>query len=83
MTLPSSHRWLSRRVFLRLITGSVALGLIIAGVFAREGWFPSVDPISGKKTGWFGKELPAEAASVWNPLAGSMPTPTPQLSKEY
>jgi hypothetical protein len=53
------------------------------GVFAKNGWFPSTDPFTGKKTGWFGKSLPRNAANSWNPLAAPLPTPTPQLSKEY
>jgi len=57
--------------------------LIVAGVFAKNGWFPSTDPLTGKKTGWLGKALPKNASSSWNPLAAPLPTPTPQLSKEY
>ncbi len=37
--------------------------------------------MSGKKTGWFGRELPKHATSAWNPFPP--PNPTPQLSKEY
>jgi hypothetical protein len=50
---------------------------------AHNGWLPSTDPASGRKTGWFGRELPKNAASTWNPFAALLPTPTPQLSKEY
>ncbi len=53
------------------------------GVMAKNGWLPNTDPISGKKTGWFGRVLPKNAASSWNPLAAPLPSPTPQLSKEY
>ena len=56
--------------------------LIVAGVFAANDWFPRTDPFSGKRYGWFGKELPKHhTASVWNPV--TPPSPTPQLSKEY
>lgn len=50
---------------------------------AANGWLPRTDPLSGKKTGWFGKELPNNAASSWNPFSAPMPPSTPQLSKEY
>lgn len=70
----------------RLLYGTSAFALLFLvglGVFARQGWLPSTDPLSGKRTGWFGKELPKNAASSWNPLAMPSATPTPQLSKEY
>lgn len=64
--------------------GALVVCLLIAvGIFAKNGWFPSTDPFSGKKTGWFGKPLPANASSSWNPLAAPLLSPTPQLSKEY
>lgn len=55
--------------------------LITVGVFAANDWFPKTDAFNGKKTGWFGKELPKNATSAWNPFPP--PSPTPQLSKEY
>ncbi len=67
----------------RIVIGIVGLGLLLGlGVFAKNGWLPHTDA-SGKKTGWFGKELPRSASSSWNPLAAPLTTPTPQLSKEY
>jgi len=69
----------------RLLGGFGALVFVVLvslGVMANKGWLPSTDPISGKKTGWFGKELPKNASSSWNPLAAPLPTPTLQLSKE-
>ena len=51
--------------------------------FASNDWFPRTDPFSGKRFGWFGKELAKNAPSAWNPLALPSPSPTPQLSKEY
>lgn len=57
--------------------------LFVVGVMASNGWLPRTDALSGKKTGWFGKELPKNASSSWNPFAAPLPTPTPQLSKEY
>jgi hypothetical protein len=47
---------------------------------ARNGWLPSTD--GSKHTGWFGKQLPKNASSSWNPFAAPLPTPTPQLSRE-
>lgn len=57
--------------------------LITIGIFAKNEWFPSTDPLSGNKTGWFGQALAENASSSWNPFADPLPTPTPQLSKEY
>lgn len=62
---------------------SVFLLLVVVGIFAREGWLPHTDGLTGKKVGWFGKELPKNAGSTWNPFAAPLPTPTPQLAKEY
>ena len=63
---------------------SIALVLLLTvGVFAKQSWFPTTDAFTGKKIGWFGKQLPANASSSWNPFAAPLPTPTPQLSKEY
>jgi len=61
----------------------LVIGLISFGVMAANDWLPKTDPLTGKKTGWFGKELPKNASSSWNPLAAPLPTATPQLSKEY
>lgn len=59
------------------------LGLIaVIGVFAGNGWFPKEDPLSGRKTGWFGRELPPETTNIWNPVSAP-PSATPQLAKEY
>jgi hypothetical protein len=55
---------------------------VIGGVFASNGWFPSTDALSGKRTGWFGKPIAKNAPSSWNPLPPPAPTPLP-LSKEY
>lgn len=59
------------------------VALVAVGVFASNDWLPSTDGLTGKKTGWFGTQLPANASSSWNPFAAPLPTPTPQLSKEY
>jgi len=61
----------------------MAVVLIGLGVFAKNGWLPSTDQLTGKRTGWFGKELPKNAGSMWNPLAAPLPTATPQLKTEY
>jgi hypothetical protein len=57
--------------------------LITAGIFAKNGWFPSTDAISGKRTGWFGQTVAKNAPSSWNPLPLTTPTPGPPLAKEY
>src|SRR5438445_5246973 len=77
----------------RLLYGASAFALLFLiglGVFAKNGWLPHTDALSGKKTGWFGRVLsePGAAAtgskaSIWNPFAAPPPSPTPQLSKEY
>ena len=56
--------------------------LVGIGVFAKNGWFPSTDPLSGKKTGWFGSE-PGAVATGFNQPNAPPPSGTPQLSKEY
>lgn len=70
----------------RLFYGAGALILVFLvglGVLAANGWLPRTDSLTGKKTGWFGKELPENASSSWNSFAAPMPSGTPQLSKEY
>ena len=58
--------------------------LVTAGIFAKNGWFPSTDAISGKRTGWFNQPIAKNAPSSWSPAALFTPTPTPlPLSKEY
>ena len=66
----------------KLLYGFVALvfvALVTLGAFAKNGWLPSTDAMSGKKTGWFGKELPKNASTSWNPYSAPLPSPTPQL----
>ncbi|MFN6963648.1 MAG: FG-GAP repeat domain-containing protein [Pyrinomonadaceae bacterium] len=72
-----------RQKLFRWVAALALVTTVVFGVFARNGWLPSTDPVSGKKTGWFGKQLPKNASSSWNPFAPPLPTPTPQLSKEY
>jgi hypothetical protein len=76
---PTSGR---RRLFYYL--GALCLLVfVIGGIFASNGWFPTTDALSGKRTGWFGKPIAKNAPSSYNPLAPD-PTPTPvTLSKEY
>lgn len=71
-----------RKLFAGLGVSAVAI-LVTLGVFAANDWLPKTDPLSGQKFGWFGNKLPKNAASSWNPLAAPLPSPTPQLSKEY
>ena len=68
-----------------LIGGSIAavVVLVTLGAMGRNGLLPHTDGMTGKKVGWFGKELPKNAGSTWNPFAAPLPTPTPQLAKEY
>ncbi len=81
---PSVFRTAERRQRLLVYIGALVFVLLITiGVFAKNGWFPATDSFTGKKTGWFGKTLPKNAASSWNPFAAPLPNPTPQLSKEY
>ncbi|MGB7201020.1 MAG: VCBS repeat-containing protein [Pyrinomonadaceae bacterium] len=62
----------------------VLVSLIAAGVMARNGWLPHTDAVTGKKTGWFGKsEPPAVAGGLTQSSTTSLPSGTPQLSKEY
>ena len=70
-----------RKKLLAIFGVSAALLLITLGVFASNDWLPKTDPMTGRKTGWFGKELPKNATSAWNPFPP--PPPTPQLSKSY
>jgi hypothetical protein len=63
--------------------GFALLFLVGMGVMAKNGWLPSTDALTGKKTGWFGRTLPQNASRSWNPMAAPFVTATPQLSKEY
>ena len=70
-----------KKRFLVAVGAVVIFALVSVGVFAKNGWFPSTDPLTGKRTGWFGRPLAKNAGSSWNPLPTA--TPTPQLAKEY
>ena len=72
-----------RRKKIWIFAGLALVSLLTLGVFAKNGWLPATDALTGKKTGWFGKPLAKNASSSWNPLAAPLPSPTPQLSKEY
>jgi hypothetical protein len=77
-----SFDWKKR--FLYPIAGFAVFSLLVIGVMGRNGWLPSTDALTGKKTGWFGSTLPSNAASGWNPMAAAAATTSaPQLSKEY
>jgi hypothetical protein len=68
------------------------VALVTLGVFASNGWLPSTDPMTGRKTGWFGSESsPSYKGGVdaFRGRGGSpdsainpLPSATPQLSKE-
>lgn len=65
-------------------TGALVLiALITLGVFAKRGWLPHTDALTGKRTTWFGAPLAKNASSSWDPFAAPLPSPTPQLAKEY
>ena len=81
VVLPEERNVLIRnRKSVRVIGGVLAVLLVTVGVFAKNGWFPSTNPFTGKRTGWFGQP---PAGSSWNSLGFPLPTPTPQLAKEY
>ena len=83
-----------RRKKLAYGIGACALVFLIAlGIFASNGWLPKTDPMTGKKTGWFGSpgSPPYEGGvdasrdrggSLSEPPA-PLPNATPSLSKEY
>lgn len=83
MSRPTSLTSRSHRRLLIVACASLALFLISAGVMAKNEWLPNTDPVTGEKRGWFGTKLPKNAGNTWNPFAAPLPTPTPQLSKEY
>ena len=83
MPLLSSLTAEKRKKLFACTAALVFISLVGLGAMAKNNWLPSTDPLTGKKTGWFGRELPKNAASSWNPMAAPLPTPTPQLSKEY
>lgn len=73
-----------RRKSIYIAAGSLLLLFLVFGAFARNGWLPRTDPLSGERFGWFGVKFNEHATgSNWNPLANPSPTPTPQLAKEY
>jgi hypothetical protein len=58
-----------------LFYGLVALFLLAAvglGVFAKNGWLPRTDSLSGKRTGWFGRALPKNIAPRRNRNVGGI-----------
>lgn len=67
----------SIRKCLLALAGIAVMALVTVGVFAKNGWFPSTDQMTGKKTGWFGQPLARNTSSSWNPFA-AVPTPTPK-----
>jgi hypothetical protein len=74
-TAKHNRRWFVAAVGILLLLG--------VGVFAKNGWFPYTDGLSGKRTGWFGQPLAKNTASSWNPFAPlPSPSPSPVLSKE-
>ncbi len=72
-----------RRAIFAVFATLLFLALIVVGSMAKNGWMPTTDAFTGRKTGWFGRPLPKNASSSWNPFAAPLPLPTPSLSKEY
>ena len=74
----------------KLLYGVVALVFVVLvtlGAFAKNGWLPTTDAMTGKKTGWFGSSGSTlqRASSQMPPEGGTLnapPSATPQLSKE-
>lgn len=58
---------------------ALLLLLIVTGIFARNDWFPSTDPLTGARKSWFGRVVDAGDRSA----AGPVPTPALTLSKEH
>ncbi len=79
--LPSRRSRVSRLAI--ILVGTLLALLAGIAIVANQGWLPHTDDSSGKKTGWFGRELPRDASSIWNPFAAPPPSPTPQLSRSY
>lgn len=72
---------MNRRKLILGIGVLAGVAMVTLGVFASNDWLPKTDPMTGAKTGWFGRKLPKNStASAWNPVVTD---PTPQLSKEY
>ena len=57
--------------------GLILVALVVIGVFARNEWLPTIDPLTGRRSGWFGNK------SGDIPTTSTVQVPTPQLSKEY
>jgi hypothetical protein len=71
------------RDHLLAIVSTAVMFLFCLGVMASNGWLPHTDGLTGKKSGWFGKDLSYGTANIWNPFVLPTPSPTPQLAKEY
>lgn len=75
-----------RRRLMRVLFGFCALlglSLVVLGVFAKNGWLPSTDPLTGERTAWSGREMRYDASGSSSTFA-ALPPPTPlPLSKEY
>lgn len=83
MPLKLSRSTKRRKQFLTGLSALLLTTLIAIGIFAKNGWLPTTDTLTGKRTGWFGSHLAENTSSSWNPFAPPLPTPTLQLSKEY
>ena len=66
-----------RRTLLVWFSAFMVLSMIAVGVFARNGWFPSTDALTGKKTGWFGRSLSEPPALAGGVNADSKSTSMP------
>lgn len=51
------------RPFLYPALGTAVIALLVLGVMASNNWLPHTDALSGKRTGWFGRDLQANNSS--------------------
>ncbi len=63
MSLTSRTTNASRRRLIYSLSTLFLITLIVIGAFAKNGWLPNTDAMTGEKTGWFGSKLPNNASS--------------------
>jgi len=67
-----------QKTLLACLGALVFVSLILTGIFAKNGWFPTTDTLTGERTGWFGR-----TAADKDQLVGPQPVQNFRLSKEY
>ena len=89
MSLVSYFKPEKRRTLLYGFSAFVVVSLIVLGIMGQNGWLPSTDPMTGQKTGWFGKRVSSphvskgSASNETSWFSSAPPSPTPQLAREY